>query len=152
LNVKGGFEMQILRSLSVQNLMETEIETIQLTLGLAAIRARLQDCRVGVLFVVDEKGALLGTITLADLGEAAFDHNLNQVVVAGDIARPYPPQVLASDHLETALKVMTDSAESLVAVVEDFKAHKLVGTIDQKHLMTAYNREILENHHQERDL
>ena len=61
-------------------------------MGLPAVRALLQGNVAGELFVVREAGRLFGTITLADLSEAAFDPAVDGLINAGDVARLGPPR------------------------------------------------------------
>ena len=151
LDLKGGFEAQLLRARFVRDVMEADIETVDPGVSLAVLRTRLQASPGGELFVVADYGRLIGTITLADLSESAFDPALDALINAADVARRRPPLLMGDDHLETALKKMADSGESLIAVVDDTDNRRFLGAVEEKHVMAAYNRDLLRARHEERD-
>ena len=102
------------------------------------------------MFVVDEAGRLTGTITLADLSEAAFDHGFDDLINAGDVARPYPPYLTMSDNLEQALHLMAETGEEHIAIVDSNKKMEYKGCIHQRDAMGAYSRASVDSRHEER--
>ena len=44
-------------------------------------------------------------MTLADLSDSAFDHDFDDLVNAGDVARLHPPHLPSFDTLEKALAI-----------------------------------------------
>ena len=131
--------------------MVKESETLSVATGLKEVREKLQNSKTGELFVVKEGGELFGTITLADLSEIAFDHDVDDLINAGDVAREHPPLLDPGDDLETANKVIRNSGEHYIPVVEDHSGMKLVGTLCETDLMAAYNRALLEARREEHD-
>ena len=114
------------------------------------MRAQLQASAQGRLFVVDAGGHLFGTITLADLSEAAFDPAVDALINAGDVARLHPPTLAAGDDLETALKLIRDTGEPHIAVVEDADTLVFLGCVHERDVMNAYNRALVESRREER--
>ena len=110
----------------------------------------MEEEQYGELFVVDEIGRLKGTITLADLSEAAFDHGFDHLVNAGDVARVHPPFLTLLDNLEHALLLMGETGEEHIAIVDSGETMKYQGCIHQRDLMAAYNRALVESRHEER--
>ena len=53
--------------------------------------------------------------------------------------------------METANKVIRDSGEHYIAVVENHKNMKFVGTLHETDVMTAYNRTLIEVRSEEHD-
>jgi len=151
LDLKGGFEAALLRAIIVRSTMRTDSETILVGTSLPQIRAALQISETGELFVVNSRGELYGTITLHDLSDAAFDHDVDTLINAGDIARMNPPVIYATDDLQTANKLIRDSGEHFIAVVEGKDDHTLVGTLFEIDVMAAYNRALIEARHEEHD-
>jgi CIC family chloride channel protein len=72
------------------------------------------------------------------------------VVNARDVARLHPPSLSAGDTLEGALKMMQDTGEEHVAVVEDRTSMKLVGFLHEIDVMLIYNRALLDARREER--
>ena len=149
IDLKGGFETALLRELQVKTVMSTDSETVPVDMGLVQLRENLQRSKTGELFVLRENGELFGTITLADLADAAFDHEVDNLINAGDIARANPPLLDADDDLQTANKLIRDSGEHYIAVVENHDSMLFVGTLHETALMLAYNRALIEVRAQE---
>ncbi|HEY9081627.1 chloride channel protein [Magnetovibrio sp.] len=152
LDLKGGFESALLRASRVCDVMEESGELVSPEMPLSQLRVSLQDSKLGELFVVDGEGKLIGTITLADLSETAFDPAMDMLINAADVARRRPPVLQCDDHLEDALKKIRSSGEHLIAVVDDLESRKFLGTVEEKHVMSAYNRALLQSRHEERDV
>ena len=150
-DLKGGFEAALLRSITVRETMSEENETVDVAASIQEIRAKLQSSKTGELFVVREDGELFGTIILSDLSEVAFDHDVDNLINAGDVARLHPPILELNDDLETANKVIRDSGEHYIAVVENHKNMKFVGTLHETDVMAAYNKALIEIRSEEHD-
>ncbi len=149
IDVKGGFEVEVMRSIEINRVLTDEGVIVQPGASLQDIRGKLQNCPVGELFVVGDTGELYGTVTLADLSDSAFDHEFDDLVNAGDVARRHPPYVAISDNLETALSIMTDTGEEHLAVVEDKNSMRYKGCIHHRELMAAYNKALVNARHEE---
>lgn len=152
LDLKGGFESALLRANRVCDVMDETSELVSQDMPLSQLRVCLQESKLGELFVVDSDGRLSGTITLADLSETAFDPAMDMLINAADVARRKPPMLQCNDHLEDALTKMRDSGEGLIAVVDDLQNKKFLGAVEEKHVMAAYNRALLQSRHEERDV
>ncbi|MDP6788467.1 MAG: chloride channel protein [Rhodospirillales bacterium] len=149
-DLKEGFESALLRALDVSQVMAHDSGIVRPETNLPTVRARLQASAAGQLFVVDEGGRLFGTITLADLSEAAFDQAVDTLINAGDVARPTPSTLTAGDDLETALKLFRSTGEPHIAVVEDADTLVFLGCVHERDVMNAYNRALVESRREER--
>lgn len=151
LDLRGGFETQILRATSVGQVMEVGVATVPPGLSLHDVRICLQRSPVAELFVVNDGGTLVGTITLADLAEIAFDRDMDLLVNAGDVARRSPPVLAVDETLEDALKLIRNTGEAHIAVVEQAKTMTFRGLIHERDVMGAYNRALIEVRREERN-
>jgi CIC family chloride channel protein len=151
LDLKGGFETALLRSINLQNLIDRNAETVSLATGLVELRNKLQFSETGEVFVLGEYNELFGTITLADLSDIAFDHEVDNLINAGDVARLHPPVLSQDDNLETANKVIRDSGEHFIAVVENYDTMKFIGTLYEAEVMSAYNKALVDVRHEEHE-
>ncbi len=149
LDLKGGFESALLRALSVRQVMSQVSELVTRDIGLRDLRKMLQQSERGELFVVRGNGELFGTITLADLSEVAFDPAVDDLIKAGDVARTRPPVLSAGDDLEAAMKLMHETGESFIAVVEDKESMLFLGSVHERDVMSAYNRALVERRREE---
>jgi CIC family chloride channel protein len=151
LDLQGGLEAAHLRSVKVRDVMSRDSEVVATDMKLQALRDRLQQSPLGKLFVV-KGGVLAGTVTLADLSEVAFDHDFDDLVNAGDVARLHPPILSADDDLGTALKVMRETGEEHIAVVQDHASMTFLGCLHERDAMQSYNRALLESRREERGI
>ena len=151
LDLKSGFETTLLRSIKVKSITKADAETVSISASLEELRNKLQFSDRGELFVTLEDGELFGTIVLADLSDIAFDHNVDNLINAGDIARINPPILDQDDDLENAKKVMQDSGEHFIAVVENHETMKFIGVLNETDMMTAYNQALVQARHEEHE-
>ena len=142
-------ENDLLKTERVDTLMSTAFSSIRLDTPLVDLRLYLQTAPHNELFVLTEDDRLFGTITLADLDEAAFDHVLDGLVIAADVARRNPPMLEAGDDLQDAITLMETVHEEHIPVVNSRYSRKLVGFVHEKDVMLAYNRALVRLHREE---
>ncbi len=130
--------------------MSRENDLVTPDAGLPLMRVLLQRSATGVLFVVRENGELLGSITLADLSEAAFDQGVDNLILAGDVARMGSAVLAAGDDLETALALIRETGETHIAVVDDTDSMIFSGCVHERDVIDAYNRALLQSRREER--
>jgi len=150
IDVKGGFEAEVMRSIPLDKVLKDDGLTVTPATGLRELRDRLQQTPYGELFVVGENGRLIGTITLADLSEVAFDPAMDNLINAGDVARLHPPYLTRADSLDAALHLMAETGEEHIAVVDTGVMQIYQGCIHQRDVMTAYSRALVQARHEER--
>ncbi len=118
--------------------------------GLPLMRVLLQRSATGALIVVRENGEFLGSITLADLSEVAFDQGVDNLIFAGDVVRMGPAVLATGDNLETALALIRETGETHIAVVDDTDSMILSGCVHERDVIDAYNRALLQSRREER--
>lgn len=139
LDLQGGHDMAALRSLKVRDLMRRDHVTVSPEATLDRLRDRLRHAPLNELFVVDADDRLVGTITLADLGEVAFDVSQDRELCADNLARRSPPVLAGSDDLQVAIRRFAEVDEGLLGVVDDVDGTRLVGCLHERDVMRAYN-------------
>jgi len=150
LDLHGGFEAALLRSIPVSQVMTCRCEVIGPDVELRDLRVMLQYSNAGQFFVVGAEGELIGTLTLSDLSEAAYDPSYDDQIKAEDVTQRSPPMLSVRDDLETALKLTRTTGVRHVAVVEDPETRIFAGCLYERDAMSAYNRALLENRREER--
>ncbi|MEQ8391906.1 MAG: chloride channel protein [Thalassospira sp.] len=150
LSTRWGREMNLLRMMKVADIMKREYETVPLTEGLPTVREKLINAPYSELFVIDENGKLHGTITLTDLRHAAFDPTLGEEVTAGEVARSKPPVLYRTDSIEQAIRLMEQTGEEHLPVLNSEEERQMIGFVHEKDAMMAYNNALLELHSEER--
>lgn len=151
LNVREGHEQRILRDVKVTDVMANDIVSVDPAAPMVSVREQLSASAYGTLFVVDSDGGLHGTITLADLADAAFDTEIDILLNAQDVARLHPPTLMRSQDLGAAMRWMQADGEDHIAVVDDQVSLKLLGVVHQRDVMMAYRRAILAARGEETD-
>jgi len=140
ISLDSGRETGLLRSRRVDEIMRDDYDGVPEDMSLPQLRARLQKVSYGELFMINADGALSGTITLADLSEAAFETSYDAHLKAVDVARANPPVLPISANLEEARRLLDDAQENQIAVVEDMESMTLVGFLRERDVMAAYNQ------------
>ena len=141
INIKGGQDVGLLRSMKVGNLMDQRYHSIPPEMPIAEVRQRLQAAPWGELFVVQpESRRLVGTITLADLSGAAFDTSHDEVLTASHLVRDRPIVLYVGDDLEAAVGVYGASGESHLPVVDSDERMTLLGVAHEHEVVLAYQR------------
>jgi CIC family chloride channel protein len=148
-DMEARVEHDLLKTERVDTLMSTAFSAIPLDTPLEDLRLYLQTAPFNELFVLNEDESLFGTITLADLDEAAFDHALDGLVIAADVARRNPPMLEAGDDLQDAITLMETVHEEHIPVVNSRYGRKLVGFVHEKDVMLAYNKALVRLHRDE---
>ncbi|MHA1107859.1 MAG: CBS domain-containing protein, partial [Alphaproteobacteria bacterium] len=95
-------------------------------------------------------GTLHGTVTLADLADAAFDTSMDALINAADVARTHPPVLERHDDLGAAFTLMETEGEEHIAVVDDHDDMKMVGVLGEVDVILAYNRALIRARAEER--
>jgi CIC family chloride channel protein len=150
LSAMWGKEVNLLRMMKVADIMKQEYETVPLTDGLPSVREKLINAPYSELFVIDDQGKLHGTITLTDLRHAAFDPTMGDEITAGELARSKPPAVYRTDSIEKAIKLMEQTGEEHLPVLNSEEERQVIGFIHEKDAMMACNNALLELQSEER--
>ncbi|MGE0650903.1 MAG: chloride channel protein [Alphaproteobacteria bacterium] len=152
ISLAGGRETSLLRARKVADILRSDFERIAADLPLPEVRDRLQADPHGELFVVDADGSgrLAGTITLQDLGDAAFDTARDADLSAAKVARRSPPALTVDANLEDARKMIETAGEDQVAVVADTGSMRLVGCVHARDVMQAYQSALMQARAEER--
>lgn len=140
--VRGGHDVEVLGGLTVSNLIHEEVSTVSRDAGLAEVRAALLESGNGVVFVTNSDGRLLGSLTLAGLGQTAFsaddgeesDFDLKPFL---DTSRP---SLLDSERLGTVMESFAGVSDGVLPVVKGREAKTLIGWLDEADVMRTYNR------------
>ena len=142
IKIAGGQDVGLLQSIKVGNVMDQRYHTILADTPLAEVRRRLQAAPWGELFVVagEQERRLVGTITFADLSDAAFDTSHDAEWSATDVARKKPTVLHVGDDLEEAVRVYGATGEAHLPVVDSDERMTLLGVAHEHEVVLAYQR------------
>jgi CIC family chloride channel protein len=150
IRIDGGREITLLESRKVTEITATDFETVSGDHPLPMIREKLRRVPNGELFVTDADGVLTGTITLADLSEAAFDTSYDALLNARDVLRANPPVLARDANLEDARCLLDESHEDRLAVVDNMETMVMVGYLRGRDIIYAYNQALMQARAEER--
>ncbi len=95
-------------------------------------------------FVVDRRDRLVGWIHLRDFTRSLVEQEvLNDIVVAGDIAEPWPPSVTGGTGLHVVMQMFGGTHADEIAVVSETDSQRIVGSVRKADVIQAYSEEIL---------
>jgi CIC family chloride channel protein len=138
-----GWEQRILQTMKIRDVMSKNIVEIRESSPLIEIIAFLKAHEVSYLHMVNGEGALTGIISFRDIRPALQEDTLADLVVAEDLATKQLVTIKPSDSLLTALQRMSSKGVSQLPVVAEDDPARIVGTVNQKDVMRAYNKAVL---------
>ena len=132
----------VLKSLFVRDVLDPEPEVVPASASFKTILDLVVQSRHSQFFVVDGQKGLLGAIALSELRRLIYEQDsLQLVVVAGDLVDTRRPTVAKDDHLDLVMHMFSGGDYDELAVVD--ANHRLVGSVMQKDVIEARNREML---------
>jgi CIC family chloride channel protein len=135
-------EPNVLKTLFVGELVDRDPEVVKRSATFAEVLELVVRSSHSEFFVVDDDRRLLGSISLSALRRLVLEQDsFRHLVVAADLVGADQPKVTENDDLDLALRLMAPAHLGELAVVDD--GGHLVGCIDQRSVIEAYNREVL---------
>lgn len=132
----------LLRSLLTREYMSGQVEVIPENMPFAQIIETFRGRNAPYLHMLNDRGELTGIISFRDirpfLGQGVQTENLS----AKDVASTRLAALTPEDSLFTALEIMSNGRYSQLPVL-DPASGKLIGTLRQKDLLAAYDKEVL---------
>jgi CIC family chloride channel protein len=144
-NIKAGKEINILKSLPVREAMNPAPETIYEGLSLKGLASHLSESKYHSFPVVDRQGNLTGMLSYFDYHEVLHSHQLDDLVVAKDIATSEVITVYPDDSLYTALEKIAAKDFSILPVVSRENPGRLLGIITRRDIIGAYNSAVIKS-------
>ncbi len=135
-DLRGGHDVGGLAGTRVSDLMRGDHVVMDAGESLPALRAVLPRAPHGEVFVARD-GAFLGRLTLADLGDAAFDPGRDAGRTLADLAAAGRVCVFRDDTLERAVEVFASVEDSLLAVLDNPEDRRIVGCLHERDAMRA---------------
>jgi CIC family chloride channel protein len=116
-DIKEGKEVNVLKSLFVKDVMNSNVETMPEALTLGIMTQRISKSKFNSFPVLDDQNQLIGILSFKDYSKAIFDENLKDLVVAKDLASTDLVTVSLDDNLWTALEKISSKDFAVLPVV-----------------------------------
>ena len=142
-NIRAGKEVNVLRAIRVEEAMNPNVETIAENLTLGTLAEKISKSKYNSFPVVDDQGHLTGILSYLDYQDVVFDRDLENLVVAKELATPKVVTVFQNDTLYTALEKISAKDFSILPVVSPSDPRKLLGVVTRRDIMGAYNKAVL---------
>jgi len=144
IDIRGGRDVNVLKSHTVTEVMDTEFETIPAATTLMDIFHVIERSRESYFVVVDRQDRMKGILSFQDIRSLLSEHSLDCLVIAQDLVHPDTLVLHESDDLEDAYKLVVQHDFQLVPVVDNDDSRKVVGVVRRDQLKDFYNRSLLE--------
>ena len=143
IDIKEGKEINVLKSMLVEDVMNRQVETIPEGLPLGALSEKISKSKFNSFPVLNSENKLSGIISFFDYSEAIFDDDLKHLVVAKDLATSNVVTVASNDNLYTALEKISRKDFATLPVVSPDDPLQLVGAISRRDIIGAYDKAVL---------
>ena len=142
-DIKEGKEVNVLKSMFVKDVMNTNVETMPEALPLGKMAQRISKSKFNSFPVLDDQDQLIGILSFNDYNEAIFDENLKDLVVAKDLATTDLVTISLDDNLWTALEKISSKDFAVLPVVSAQAPNILEGVVSRRDIIGAYNKAVL---------
>ncbi len=143
INIFEGRDINILRGLTVKDVLKKDIEIVPENDTFNELIRCMMRSMHQEYFVTNKNGELVGTISILELKEFLKDESyLAELVIASDIAHPPPTNLYPDDNLDLVMHSFGRYNVDELPVIESRDSKKLIGSVQRKDIIDAYNREI----------
>ncbi|MDX2499269.1 MAG: chloride channel protein, partial [Deltaproteobacteria bacterium] len=142
-DIREGKEVNVLKSMSVKEVMSHRVETIKEGSALAEMTDQISKSRFNSFPVVNTDNKLAGILSFNDYSEAIYDEDLKHLVVAKDLASENVVTVSSDDNLYTALEKISRKDFSTMPVVSPDDPAELIGVVSRRDIIGAYEKAVL---------
>jgi CIC family chloride channel protein len=134
----------VLKGLFVRDVMVPNPEIIQASADFKTVLDLVVQSPHSQFYVASPNGDHLGAISLLELRRLIYEQDaLQHVVIAGDLVDSAHPTVTDDVDLSVVMKIFSASHVDEIAVVDADDDKRLVGTVLEKDVIEASNREQL---------
>jgi CIC family chloride channel protein len=143
LDITGGFDQNILRTLLVREFMSRETDIVSENATVAEIIEAFRIKDASYLHVIDANNQLAGIISFRDIRRILGQEEANYQTFARDIATTDVITVTPADNIQVALQLMSSKGVSQLPVVKEKNSRDLIGNLREKDLLAAYDKAVL---------
>lgn len=143
INLKGGTEINVMKSLYVRDIYQPSFESIPETSSFIEVVNQVISKRDPYFLVQDTADLLVGIISIHDMKSFMFEgEELQNLIIAGDIALKDFEVISLEDDCQVALDKMSKTGFLGLPVVQPDNNKKVLGMAWQKDVLDAYHKEI----------
>ncbi len=144
INLFQGQEVNVLHSLQVSRVMETDCERVRADSSLRKLMDLTVSSPHSSFFVVDNRNRLIGVISIHDIRRIIYESEaLEPILLAYDLMKPVQQFFTPTDTLDIVMKALGGMEMDELPVVADENEMHLLGTVAKADVIDAYNKEVL---------
>ncbi|UCG62804.1 MAG: chloride channel protein [Candidatus Zixiibacteriota bacterium] len=144
IEIKGGKDMNVLKSHQVREIMDSDFETIDASTPLAQIFRTIEHSSESYFIVNDKQGHFKGVISFQDIRSVLSQHSLDYLVIAQDLVKEDTEVLNFDDDLEKAYKFFGIKDLSLIPVVNMPDRKRVIGVVRRDELIDYYNKRLID--------
>lgn len=145
INIHDKREINLLRTILVDSVMETNPPLIQVNAPFSEVITNLLSGKSHFTVVIDDRGSYVGTIELNDVRELLLDQeSASSTLIASDIANTNIPFVLPDDNLDLIMHILGRVEKDHIAVCNNAADKKVIGVVTKSSVINAYNKRIFQ--------
>ncbi|MFC2172966.1 chloride channel protein [Acidobacteriota bacterium] len=144
LNIHRGRDVNMLKSLKVQSVLNSDYLTISEDTQLSKMIQMMARQPQTHFYVTDSYGILNGVVAVENLRQVILDSGtLENLVIAQDIMQVGVRTVRAEDSLDKVMRLFGNTKTEELPVVDGSNGKKMVGVVTRQSVISAYNNEIM---------
>lgn len=142
-DIRGGREVNTLKSMSVADVMSTSVETVFEGTPLGVLSRKIAKSKYNSFPVLDREKRLTGIISFSDYRDAVFDEDLKDLIIAKDLATTEVTTIDLNADLYEALETIMVKDFAILPVVAPSDPRHLSGVISRRDIIGAYDKAVL---------
>jgi CIC family chloride channel protein len=143
INLYGGHEINVLKSLKVIDAYKSSIKTITESTPFTKIVKDLANGPHTIFYIIDKKSNIIGSISLKEIRQTISDYeHLKHLLIARDIMNPNVVSVSAEENLDDVMKKFGRYNLDELPVISFHNGKHIIGTILRHDVIEIYNRQI----------
>lgn len=123
--------------LQVKHIMRTNVKLLPASAMFDEVLHFMERSRFNSFPVVDEHGALIGIVQLADIRDLIYDPATLSLITASDLADPSRTAAYVEQSLKGLIEGFSRSEEGAIPVTESADSRTVVGIIEQRDVLRA---------------
>ena len=144
IDIRGGRDINVLRSHQVWEIMDRDFETMPASLPLARVFQTIENSKESYFIVVDGANRMKGVLSFQDIRSLLSQHSLDFLVIAQDLVKTDTMRVGSQDTLEQAYHSFGLSDLQMIPVVDSNDPDRVIGVIRRDDLISYYNKRLLD--------
>ena len=138
-----GAEEAVMAGIKVREVMRGDVVTANESATLDDLIRTMIEKESFYIPVLDAQGLMMGIVSLQDVRPALMEGEVRNIVKASEIATEDVIVLYPDDNLNTAIEHFSLKEIDELPVVERENPRKVVGMLNHKDVLDAYNKEVL---------